>query len=142
MRKTDGTSLPCSVHGDLGDRRDGNISDGGAVLLLFPRLSHERCSSGTGSESSRERREAVAHITYFVAMPFNRNEDGELVAGEAQDRQSAGAAENAARRMAEAAAGAVAFSRTGDPSTGEFEDAVVLRQFGEVPSLDALLRGE
>lgn len=75
-------------------------------------------------------------------MPFNRNEDGELVAGEAQDRQSAGAAENAARRMAEAAAGAVAFSRTGDPSTGEFEDAVVLRQFGEVPSLDALLRGE
>lgn len=81
----------------------------------------------------------MAHVTYFVAMSFDRNEEGELVAGEAQDWQSAGAAESAARRMAETAAGAVAFSRTGDPSTGEFEDAVVLRQFGEVPSIDELL---
>ena len=84
----------------------------------------------------------MAHVTYFVAMPFDRDEDGELVAGEAQERQSAGAAESAARRMAETAAGAVAFSRTGDPATGEFTDAVVLRQFGEVPSIDALLGGE
>ncbi|WP_375782185.1 hypothetical protein [Nitrobacter winogradskyi] len=29
--------------------------------------------------------------------------------------------------------GAVAFSRTGDPGSGEFADAVVLRSFGEVP---------
>ena len=78
-------------------------------------------------------------VTYFVAMPFNRDGDGELVAGEAQERQSAGGAESAARRMAETAAGAVAFSRTGDPSTGEFDDSVVLRQFGEVPSIEELL---
>jgi hypothetical protein len=30
--------------------------------------------------------------------------------------------------------GAVAFSRTGDPDVGVFEDAVVLKKFGEVPS--------
>jgi hypothetical protein len=30
--------------------------------------------------------------------------------------------------------GAVAFSRTGDPSAGEFSDAVLLRAFGDVPS--------
>ncbi len=84
----------------------------------------------------------MAHVTYFVAMPFDRNEDGELVAGEAQERQSAGAAESAARRMAETATCAVAFSRTGDPASGEFEDAVVLRQFGEVPSLDDLLSSD
>ncbi|MGA2999241.1 hypothetical protein [Bradyrhizobium sp.] len=29
--------------------------------------------------------------------------------------------------------GAVAFSRTGDPSTGDFGDAKVIRKFGEVP---------
>ena len=81
----------------------------------------------------------MANVTYFVALPFDRNDDGELVAGEAQDRQTASAAENLARRMAETAAGAVAFSRTGDPATGEFEDAVVLREFGEVPTLDELL---
>ena len=41
--------------------------------------------------------------------------------------------------MAETSAGAMALSRTGDPATGEFEDAVVLREFGEVPSLEELL---
>ena len=34
-------------------------------------------------------------------------------------------------------AGAVAFSRTVDPTTGEFHDAVILAQFGEV-YLDSL----
>jgi hypothetical protein len=29
--------------------------------------------------------------------------------------------------------GAVAFSRTGDPATGNFRDATVLRKFGDVP---------
>jgi hypothetical protein len=29
--------------------------------------------------------------------------------------------------------GAVAFSRRGDPNLGEFEDAVILKAFGEVP---------
>jgi hypothetical protein len=29
--------------------------------------------------------------------------------------------------------GAVAFSRTGDPATGEFCDATVIRKFGDVP---------
>jgi len=28
---------------------------------------------------------------------------------------------------------AVAFSRTGDPATGDFHDATVLRKFGDVP---------
>lgn len=30
-------------------------------------------------------------------------------------------------------AGAVAFSRTGDMDVGEFDDAVILKTFGEVP---------
>jgi hypothetical protein len=29
--------------------------------------------------------------------------------------------------------GALAFSRTGDPSSGDFGDAKVIRKFGEVP---------
>ena len=80
-------------------------------------------------------------VTYFVALPFTRNEDGELVAGEAQERQTASAALREARRMTMTAAGAVAFSRTGDPGIGEFEDAVVIERFGEVPSIDDLLSG-
>jgi hypothetical protein len=40
-----------------------------------------------------------------------------------------------ARAMAadKANAGAVAFSRKGDPDRGEFEDAVILKTFGAVP---------
>jgi hypothetical protein len=30
--------------------------------------------------------------------------------------------------------GAVAFSRTGDPGSGEFAEAVLLKLFGDVPS--------
>jgi hypothetical protein len=29
--------------------------------------------------------------------------------------------------------GAVAFSRTGDPATGNFGDAIVIKKFGDVP---------
>ena len=64
--------------------------------------------------------------------PSNRNDDEDLAAGEAREAISAGAAERDARELALRHAGAVAFSRTGDPSTGEFEDAVILAQFGDV----------
>jgi hypothetical protein len=30
--------------------------------------------------------------------------------------------------------GAVAFSRTGDPATGDFGDATIIKKFGNVPS--------
>jgi hypothetical protein len=30
--------------------------------------------------------------------------------------------------------GSIAFSRTGDPDVGKFEDAMVLKRFGDVPS--------
>ncbi len=83
----------------------------------------------------------MADVTYYVALPFVRTEDGDLVAGEAQERQTASAALAEARRMAEKAAGAVAFSRQGDPAIGEFDDAKVLQTFGEVPSLEDLLSG-
>ncbi len=77
----------------------------------------------------------MAAVTYYVALPFTRSEDGDLVAGEPAERQSAGAAIREARRMAATAAGAVAFSRTGDPAVGEFEDAVVIERFGDVPDV-------
>jgi hypothetical protein len=78
-------------------------------------------------------------VTYYVALPFVQTDDGELVAGEAKEFQTAGAAVREAQRMSIVAAGAVAFSRTGDPADGEFEDAVVIHRFGEVPDVDALL---
>jgi hypothetical protein len=83
----------------------------------------------------------MATVTYYVALPFIRTEDGDLVAGEAKEMQSSGAAVREAQRMAITAAGAVAFSRTGDPAGGEFEDAVVILRVGDVPGEGELFSG-
>jgi hypothetical protein len=75
----------------------------------------------------------MARVTYFVVLPFSPDEDGAIVAGEGMPAQSAGGAVRQAERVAADKGGAVAFSRTGDPDIGEFEPAVVLARFGNVP---------
>jgi len=75
----------------------------------------------------------VARITYYVVLPFFRTSDGELLANEPIEVSDADRARRQAERVARSKARAVAFSRTGDPLTGEFEDGVVLAHFGEVP---------
>lgn len=77
-------------------------------------------------------------ITYYVALGFRRDEEGELVALEPTETQTSSAAVSRARALAAKEAGAIAFSRTGDPDVGEFADAVVLFREGEVPNDIAL----
>jgi hypothetical protein len=74
----------------------------------------------------------VSNVTYYAALPFVLDEDGEPVPGEAKQAQSAHQAKRMAQLMASApgACGAVAFSRTGDPVVGEFEDAQVIELMG------------
>ncbi len=75
----------------------------------------------------------MASVTYFVVLPFFRTSEGDLVADEAIEAPSANAARGQAERVARAKGGAVAFSRTGDPALGEFEDAILPGRYGEVP---------
>ena len=82
----------------------------------------------------------MAAITYFVALPFVRSEEGDLIPGEAKDCSTAAAAEAAARRMASESAGGVAFSRTGDPDVVEFDNAKVPLSVGEVLTMDDMLQ--
>jgi hypothetical protein len=84
--------------------------------------------------------EAAMAVTYYVALPFVRTEGG-VAPGEAKEMPN----ERAAIRQAEAMsrdpanAGALAFKRSGDPNLGNFEDATILKSFGEVPNnLDEL----
>jgi hypothetical protein len=76
----------------------------------------------------------MADVTYYVALPFGAGDDGPEPR-EAVECTSASAAIMRAERLArtEGNIGAVAFSRTGDPRSGEFGDAVILKSFGEVP---------
>ena len=71
-------------------------------------------------------------MTYHVVIAFDRDAEGDLKPGKAHEVMSPIVAEGRARVLALEHAGALAFSRTGDPATGEFQDAVLLARFGEV----------
>jgi len=75
-----------------------------------------------------------ARVVYYVALPFILVEGG-LAPGEAVECPHGAAAIRRAYAMAfdKRNAGAVAFSRSGDLDLGEYEDAVVLQTFGQVP---------
>jgi hypothetical protein len=71
-------------------------------------------------------------VTYHVVVPFDRNDEGDLIPGEAKEAPNGDIAKRRAQALAASHAGALAFSRTGDPESGEFADAVVIAVFGAV----------
>jgi hypothetical protein len=73
-------------------------------------------------------------VTYYVALPFVMADDG-VASGEAVECTSANAAVMRAEALSRkpGCAGALAFTRPGDPATGEFGDATLIRKFGDVP---------
>jgi hypothetical protein len=71
----------------------------------------------------------MAEVTYYVALPFVAGDDG-MAAGEPTECVNPNAAVMRADALSrkEGHVGAVAFSRTGDPATGDFSDANVIRK--------------
>lgn len=78
----------------------------------------------------------MAQETYFAVQPFAPGKRGKLVPGQPVPAQGRDHAERLARRLAEDGA-AVAFSRSGDPALGEYDEAVIIGVFGDLPE-DAL----
>ena len=79
-------------------------------------------------------------VTYYVALPFVRTEDGSA-AGQAVECQSSAEANRKAEVMSRDPlnVGALSFMRSGDPSLGSFADATILKKYGDVPdNLDEL----
>jgi hypothetical protein len=76
----------------------------------------------------------MPEVTYYVALPFVASDDG-IAPGEAVECFNPNAAVMRAEALSrkDGHVGAVAFSRTGDPATGDFSDATVIRKFGDVP---------
>jgi hypothetical protein len=77
----------------------------------------------------------MPEVTYYVALPFVVADDG-VAAGEPTECFNPSAVVMRAEALSrkEGNVGAVAFSRSGDPATGEFSDAKVIKTFGEVPT--------
>ena len=74
-------------------------------------------------------------VTYYVALAFALT-DGAIGPREARDCHHELAAVQTAEALSCTApnVGALAFRRTGDPYSGQFGDAEILKSFGEVPS--------
>lgn len=83
----------------------------------------------------------MGSVTYWAVLPFVHDEDGNLCPDEAVECMSPAAAAARARALAVTKAGAVAFSRTGYPETGEWADAVVIARLGETPADLAFVSG-
>jgi hypothetical protein len=102
------------------------------VSELMKAVSHAYLRGRFHTYSGEER--TMAEVTYFVALPFVAAEDG-VAAGEPTECFNPTAvvirAEALSRKPGHM--GAVAFSRTGDPATGDFGDAKIIKKFGEGP---------
>lgn len=81
----------------------------------------------------------MSRITYYVVLPFIRTLDGDLFGIEAEEAPDLAKAKFRARdlvgktRDEQVIVGAIAFSRSGDPQFGDFEDAVIIARYGETP---------
>ena len=75
----------------------------------------------------------MAEVTCYVALPFVA---AAADAGEPLERFNPDVAAMRAEALSrkEGHVGAVAFSRTGDPATGDFSDDKMIRKFGDVPN--------
>jgi hypothetical protein len=76
----------------------------------------------------------MSEVTYYVALPFVASDNG-IAPGQAIEcfNPTAAAMKAEALSRKPGYVGAVAFSRSGDPATGDFGDAKLIRKFGDVP---------
>jgi hypothetical protein len=69
---------------------------------------------------------------YFAAVPFERDEDGAIKAGQAREVRSEIAAKCLAAAMSATKAGAIAVSRESSSSSRGLGDAVILARYGDL----------
>lgn len=72
-------------------------------------------------------------VTYYVVQTFQRGKRGVLLPDQPRQARDERHCEMLAERLSETHHAVVAFSRVGDPSTGEWEDAQVIAQYGPLP---------
>lgn len=84
---------------------------------------------------ARQKRETTGHLTYFVVQPFKsvKGSRGKVSADEAIPARDHDHALALVERFRPIRAGVVAFRRTGDPTTGDWDDAVIIARHGNLP---------
>ncbi|MBN9438942.1 hypothetical protein [Bosea sp. (in: a-proteobacteria)] len=86
--------------------------------------------------SNRKKRETVPHLTYFVVQAFKavKGANGKISAEDPIEARDDDHARALFERYKPIRAGVLAFRRTGDPATGEWEDAVIIARNGLLPA--------
>lgn len=72
-------------------------------------------------------------VTYFVVQSFSLGKRGALLPDLPVQATGEDHAKRLANRLAGSKVGVVAFSRSGDPSSGEYDDAVLIAAHGRLP---------
>lgn len=83
---------------------------------------------------SKAKRETVAQLTYFVIQAYQAVKRGKISADEPIPARDHDHAMRMFERFKQSRAGVVAFRRTGDPTTGDWEDAVIIARHGTLPA--------
>lgn len=83
------------------------------------------------SSKTRKSTTTDPRITYFVVQTYCADKKG-LIAEESKPATSSDHAQRLFDRYKGIRAGVVAFSRTGDPTTGDWDDAIIIARHGKV----------
>ena len=71
----------------------------------------------------------MQRVTYYVVLPFYWTDEG-IQEGRPFEVLSASIAKRYANMIDDIMVGVVVFSRTGDPTTGEWDDAIIILRAG------------
>lgn len=74
-------------------------------------------------------------VTYHVVLSFDPGSSpSRLTPNEPKEVPSEAAARRMVERLRTMKAGVIAFSRTGDPETGDWDEAQVIASYGRIPN--------
>ncbi|MGV1867190.1 hypothetical protein [Rhizobium sp. 23-156Da] len=76
-------------------------------------------------------------VTYYVIQSFQKGRKGAFIPTLQRHARDKAHCEMLAEKMSDSHDCVVAFSRSGEPDTDEWQDAVILAQYGKIP--DAVL---
>lgn len=75
----------------------------------------------------------MANVTYYAVQPFERATQGRMSPQQPIVVTTGAEAVRKAQQLARERGGAIAFSRSGDDEWGDYDEPVILGQFGKVP---------
>lgn len=84
--------------------------------------------------STRKKQETVARLTYYVVQTYRTAGRNGISADDPIPANDRDHANRLFERYRPVRAGVVAFYRTGDPATGEYDDATIIARHGKLPA--------